>query len=42
MVRRRLEELSWDAVVADVRPFLEPGAGVELLTRENLLRVLAE
>lgn len=39
-VRERLEGLAWDRVVADVRPFLEPGAGVGLLTRENLLRLL--
>jgi len=40
VLRGRLSELSWDQVVADVRPFLESGAGLDLLTRENLLRVL--
>jgi len=40
MVRGRLEALPWDQVVADVGPFLEPGAGLDLLTLENLLRVL--
>ena len=40
LVRGHLEALPWDRVVADVGPFLEPGAGRELLTLENLLRVL--
>jgi hypothetical protein len=42
VLRRRLSELSWDQVVADVRPFLASGAGLELLTQENLLRVLED
>lgn len=40
IIRRRLEEISWDRAVADVRPFLEPGVDAGLLTRENLNRVL--
>jgi len=32
---------SWDQAVADVRPFLEPGADPALLTPENLCRLLA-
>ena len=40
MVRERLNTLKWDQVVADVRPFLEPSAELDLLTRENVLRVL--
>jgi hypothetical protein len=40
MVRDRLQALTWDQVVADVRPFLEPSADLALLTPENLLRVL--
>lgn len=39
-VRRRLQTIAWERVIADVRPFLEPGADSTLLTRENLLRVL--
>jgi len=39
-VRRRLQTIAWGQVMADVRPFLEPGADSTLLTRENLLRVL--
>jgi hypothetical protein len=40
LVRGQLEALPWGPVVADVQPFLEPGAGIELLTLENLRRVL--
>ncbi|MFQ5594820.1 MAG: nucleotidyl transferase AbiEii/AbiGii toxin family protein [Anaerolineae bacterium] len=42
VVRARLQTQvqAWDQVVADVRPFLAPGAPLELLTRENLMRVL--
>ena len=39
-VRERLQGLAWDRVVADVRPFLEPGTDPGLLTLENLLRLL--
>jgi len=36
----RMEALPWDNVVADVKPFLESGADIALVTRENLRRVL--
>jgi predicted nucleotidyltransferase component of viral defense system len=39
-VRNRLETQTWDRVLADVRPFLEIERETELLTRENILRVL--
>ncbi len=39
-VRARLHGAEWEQVVADVRPFLAPGASLELLTRENLLHVI--
>jgi hypothetical protein len=39
-VRERLHSASWDQAVADVRPFLEPGADAALLTPENLRRLL--
>ncbi|MFQ5859215.1 MAG: nucleotidyl transferase AbiEii/AbiGii toxin family protein [Anaerolineae bacterium] len=39
-VRGRLPTLPWDQVMADVRPFLEPGASLDLLTPENVMRVL--
>ena len=41
-IRRRLDALAWDRVAADVRPFLEREADVELLTRENAIRLLSE
>jgi hypothetical protein len=40
MVRDRLRTLAWDRVVADVRPFLEPSADLDILTFENVMRVL--
>ncbi|MBI3761248.1 MAG: nucleotidyl transferase AbiEii/AbiGii toxin family protein [Chloroflexi bacterium] len=40
IVRDRLQTLAWDNVVADVRPFLDPSADVNLLTFENVMRVL--
>lgn len=39
-VRDRLQTLAWQNVVADVCPFLEPGADPDLLTRETVMRVL--
>jgi hypothetical protein len=41
VVHERLREADWAQAVADVRPFLEPGADAGLLTPENLARVLA-
>ncbi len=39
-VRHRLQAVLWEQVVADVRPFLEAGADPNLLTLENLMRML--
>ena len=39
-VRQRLLALKWERIVEDVRPFLEPAANPNLLTRQNLLRLL--
>jgi hypothetical protein len=39
-VRSRLEEAHWDQATADVRPFLETVTAADLLTRDNLVRVL--
>ncbi|HNS50550.1 MAG TPA: nucleotidyl transferase AbiEii/AbiGii toxin family protein [Anaerolineae bacterium] len=39
-VRRRLDAVAWEELVADVRPFLESSADPALLTRENVLRLL--
>lgn len=41
-VRKQLKTVDWQRVVNDVRPFLEPSADPNLLTPENLLRVLGE
>ncbi len=40
VVRVRLEALNWEQAVTEVRPFLEPGADVGLLTRDTVLKVL--
>jgi len=37
---RRVNALTWDRVVADVKPFLQSERGIQMLTRENLLNVL--
>jgi hypothetical protein len=39
-VKLRLENLNWDEIVNDVRPFVEPGFDLNLLTFANLERVL--
>ena len=38
---RRLDALAWDRVAADARPFLERVEDMELLTRENAVRLLS-
>ena len=40
LVTERLESVDWDRAVDDVRPFLERQADLNLLTRENCLRLL--
>ncbi len=40
VVRKRLQTVAWPRVTDDVRPFLEPSADPNLLTRENLMRLL--
>jgi hypothetical protein len=40
-VEQGLDRLDFARAIEDVRPFLEPGAGADLLTRENLSRVLS-
>lgn len=39
-VKLRLENLNWDEIVSDVRPFVEPGFDLNLLSSANLERVL--
>jgi len=39
-VRARLQSVSWDAILSDVRPFLERSESSELLNHKNLMQVL--
>jgi hypothetical protein len=39
-VRARLESVSWEAILSDVRPFLEGGESVAVLSWENLTSLL--
>jgi predicted nucleotidyltransferase component of viral defense system len=39
-VRQRIETIDWERALPDVLPFLEPGTDANLLTKENLLKVL--
>ena len=41
LVRERIDMMSWQAVVGDVRPFLDTTADASLLTKENLDRLLS-
>ena len=40
LVHQRLQTLDWENVLGDVQPFLEAGFDAQLLTQENLERVL--
>lgn len=40
ILREKLESLSWEKVIRDVRPFLEKTAELEFLTLSNLTRLL--
>ena len=40
--RQRLRRLDWQNIQADVRPFVEPGFDLSLLSLDNLERVLGE
>jgi hypothetical protein len=40
LVGERLRRLDWSAIAGDVRPFVEPGFDLSLLTLTNLERVL--
>lgn len=41
-VRTRIETLDWAAVTSDVRPFVEKTDDIELLSRDNLTKVLGQ
>ena len=36
----RIESLSWDQLISDVQPFLQDQQEIELLTRDNLIKLL--
>jgi hypothetical protein len=40
LVRERLRQMDWNNILSDVRPFVEPGFDLSLLTLSNLERVL--
>lgn len=40
IVSKRLQQLDWSNILADVRPFAEPGFDLSLLNQENLERLL--
>jgi hypothetical protein len=42
VVSKHIKRLNWDAVVNDVRPFVEQGFDMDLLTLENLEHVLGK
>jgi Nucleotidyl transferase AbiEii toxin, Type IV TA system len=39
-VREKVQDVAWDRVEDDVRPFLGPGSDPSMLTKNNLLRLL--
>jgi hypothetical protein len=39
-VQAKIEDMSWERVVDDVRPFLEREAELELLTLDNITSLL--
>jgi len=41
-VQLRLRRLDWQSIQTDVRPFVEPGFDLSLLSLENLERVLSK
>jgi hypothetical protein len=41
IIRVRLEQADWNAVIADVRPFVELPQELNMLTRETLLGLLS-
>jgi len=40
LVWQKLQALSWSGIVEDVRPFIEPGFDLNLLTLDNFERIL--
>jgi len=40
-IRRRLDALDWESVSSEAQPFLDSSAGIDLLTRQNMMRLLS-
>ena len=40
VIQRQLQTLNWETVIGDVRPFMEPGFDLQILSRENMERLL--
>jgi len=40
LVRQRIESFDWERILADVRPFIESPSEIDLVSRENVDRVL--
>ena len=41
-IKARIQEMNWQTIVNDVRPFIEPSFELGLLTRENLEKILTK
>ena len=41
-VLERIQPLNWSLVLADVRPFVEPGFDLDILTKENLEKIMLQ
>jgi hypothetical protein len=39
-VNERIQQFNWTVILNDVSPFVEPGFDLDILTRENLVKVL--
>jgi len=42
IVREKIESISWEQAREDVRPFLASQLEIDLLTKENLIRLLKQ
>jgi hypothetical protein len=42
VLRKRLQAISWERVIDDVRPFLEQGADSGMIVRENIMSLLRD
>jgi hypothetical protein len=42
ITRERIDAISWDYLLSDIRPFIQADQDIELLTKENLVKLLSE